>query len=162
MAGQISDLTIVIDLLNWFLHANMASLLSEGLRPTKWIDRNSALEAQEPLPSVADNAIASFFGFIIVDAMSYFSQHLRSLNESVRILQIATCRQRQKVDEQETQRQQNVHGKFEAHATLVAGKFLSSQVKTFESVTQKVTEIFRSVGGPRTPTQDSNESGTHG
>lgn len=55
-----------------------------------------------------------------------------------------------------------MHGKFEAHATLVAGKFLSSQVKTFESVTQKVTEIFRSVGGPRAPTQDSNETGTHG
>lgn len=65
------------------------------------------------------------------------------------------------MDEQETQRQQNVHGKFEAHATLVAGKFLSSQVKTFESVTQKVTEVFRSVGVPFAPAQDSNETGTH-
>lgn len=119
------------------------------------------MDAQEPLPSVADNTFASFFGYIIVDAILYFSQLLRSLNESVRILQIATCRQRQKVDEQETQRQQNVHGKFEAHATLVAGKFLSSQVKTFESVTQKVSEIFRSVGVSRAPLPDSTEIGTH-
>ena len=105
----------------------------------------------EPVPPVADSTIASAMNMVIVDAISYLSKLLEALNDSVRVLQLATFEQRQKVDEQETQRQQNLHGKFEAHATLVAGKFLSSNVKTFESVTQKMSQIFGSVGPSASP-----------
>ena len=103
------------------------------------------------MPPVADSSIASAVNMVIVDAISYLSKLLEALNDSVRVLQLATFEQRQKVDEQETQRQQNLHGKFEAHATLVAGKFLSSNVKTFESVTQTMSQIFGSVGPSASP-----------
>ena len=122
-----------------------------GLRPSKWIHKKDATFVADPQPSVADSILAHIFNFIIIDKIIYLSQPLKVLNESVRVLQIATFHQRQKVDEQETERQQNVHGKIEAHATLVAGKFLSSNVKSFQSVTQKMTEMFRLVGGSILP-----------
>lgn len=116
-----------------------------GNRPSKWIHRKDVTFLADPQPSVADSITAHLLNFIIIDKIIYLSQQLKVLNESVRVLQIATFHQRQIVDEQETERQQNVHGKIEAHATLVAGKFLSSNVKSFQSVTQKMTEIFRSI-----------------
>ena len=122
-------------------------LHNTGHRPSKWIHKKNVTYIADPLPSVADSITAHLFNFIIIDKINYLSQQLKVLNESVRVLQIATFHQRQKVDEQETERQQNVHGKIEAHATLVAGKFLSSNVKSFQSVTQKMTEMFRLVGG---------------
>jgi hypothetical protein len=122
-----------------------------GQRPSKWIHKNDPTILADPQPSVADSISAHVFNFIIIDKIIYLSQQLKVLNESVRVLQIATFHQRQIVDEQETERQQNVHGKIEAHATLVAGKFLSSNVKSFQSVTQKMTEMFRLVGGSILP-----------
>lgn len=122
-----------------------------GQRPSKWIHKNDPTFLADPQPSVADSISAHVFNFIIIDKIIYLSQQLKVLNESVRVLQIATFHQRQIVDEQETERQQNVHGKIEAHATLVAGKFLSSNVKSFQSVTQKMTEMFRLVGASILP-----------
>ena len=105
------------------------------------------------------------FNYIIVDAIDYLTKELETLNESVKILQTATFHQRQRVDEQETRRQQNVHGKIEAHATIAAGKFLSTKAKSFETVSNKISEIFRSVGVSGTSissegTTNDAESGT--
>ena len=96
-----------------------------------------------------------------MDAISHLTRHLELLNESVKILQTATFHQRQRVDELETRRQQNVHGKFEAHATFAAGKFLQTKVRSFESVTQKIVQIFRSVGVPITSSTIDTDAGTY-
>ena len=117
-----------------------------GYRPSKWINKDYYREFEDSLPPSADNTIAMLCNYIIVDSIDHLTKELETLNESVKILQTATFHQRQKVDEQETRRQQNVHGKFEAHATIAAGKFLSTKVKSFETVTNKISEIFRSVG----------------
>ena len=137
------------------------ALYCSGQRPSKWIHKKDVTFLADPQPSVADSITAHLFNFIIIDRITYLSQQLKVLNESVRVLQIATFHQRQKVDEQETERQQNVHGKIEAHATLVAGKFLSSNVKSFQSVTQKMTEIFRSIL-PAPVTADAGTVQSHG
>jgi hypothetical protein len=45
----------------------------------------------------------------VVDGIDHFTRKLADLNEKVRILQIATFKKRQKIDDCETVRQQNVH-----------------------------------------------------
>ena len=99
-----------------------------------------------------------------MDAIAHLERYLQELNEAVRVLQLATFEQRQKVDEQETRRQQNVHGKIEAHATLAAGKFLT-KVKTLESVTQGFSQMFWAAGGgasvsSNTPNDTDTGTGT--
>lgn len=141
-----SSIPLLIHLVTLHYHSHYHTHYA-GQRPSQWIHKNDPTFLADPQPSVADSISAHVFNFIIIDKIIYLSQQLKVLNESVRVLQIATFHQRQIVDEQETERQQNVHGKIEAHATLVAGKFLSSNVKSFQSVTQKMTEMFRLVGG---------------
>ena len=115
-----------------------------GHRPSKWIEKEWYVDSDDPLPSVAENALAKFFNFVLVDAISHLTRHLEVLNESVKILQTATFHQRQKVDELETQRQQNVHGKIEAHATLAAGKFLSTKALSGISLESSAASILSS------------------
>ena len=69
------------------------ALYCSGQRPSKWIHKKDVTFLADPQPSVADSITAHLINFIIIDKIIYLSQQLKVLNESVRVLQIATFHQ---------------------------------------------------------------------
>jgi hypothetical protein len=132
------------------LEKSIAIWKATGNRPTKWVKKDFYVGSPDRQLPVSDSHLATLLNYEILDAISHFTKVLEMLNVSVRTLQITTFEQRQKVDEQESARQQNIHGKFEEHATQLAEKYLSGKRETlqenFDSVTSKITSIFNSVG----------------
>lgn len=98
------------------LEKSIAITKALNKRPLKWVKKDYYKDA-ESMPEMFDNSIAAWFGYIVIDKIQHLELVLSVLNERVRILQIATFRKRQKVEEKETKRQQNVRGKIEAHVT---------------------------------------------
>ena len=76
-----------------------------GRHQLQWI-RKDFYEHTSPLNVVKENRIASFLGFIVVDAVEHRTRVLAELNSLVRILQLATLERRHILDQQETRRQQ--------------------------------------------------------
>lgn len=98
------------------LEKSIAIMKALNKRPLKWVKKDYYSDS-ESLPQMFDNLLAAWFGYIVIDKIEHLEVVLSVLNERVRILQIATFRKRQKVEEKETERQQNVRGKIEAHVS---------------------------------------------
>jgi hypothetical protein len=98
------------------LEKSIAIMKALDKRPLKWVKKDYYKDS-ESMPQMFDNSLAAWFGYIVIDKIQHLELMLSILNERVRILQIATFRKRQKVEEKETKRQQNVRGKIEAHVT---------------------------------------------
>ena len=114
------------------LEKSIALFKATGKLQTEWIKKDFHQECY-PLKAVAENWIAKLLGFIIVDAIDHRTRVLAELNSLVKTLQLATFEQRQKLDEQETKRKQNIHGKMEAHVSNNMRKILNINLPSFLS-----------------------------
>ena len=114
------------------LEKSIALYKATGKLQKEWVKKDFHQECY-PLIAVSDNWIARIFGYIIVDAIDHRTRVLAELNSIVKTLQIDTFEQRQKLDEQETKRKQNIHGKIEAHVGNKMRKMLNMSLPYFLS-----------------------------
>jgi hypothetical protein len=155
--SELDALTLERRLVRNALEKSIALYKASGKRPTQWIRKDFYKDSQElALMPAENNAMARFFGCIVVDAIAHLTRVLVTLNEGVRLLQIATFQQRQKIDEEETERQQNIRGKIEVHATQVA----SHVAGRLRDQTAKVSSMFATANsGGRTMVASASTGG---
>ena len=110
-----------------------------GRHQLQWI-RKDFYEHTSPLNVVKENRVASFLGFIVVDAVEHRTRVLAELNSLVRILQLATLERRHILDQQETRRQQ---GKMEAHVGKKVRNFFNAGMSTFLAERDKTVTAAR-------------------
>ena len=109
--NELDALTLERRLVRNALEKSIAQYKATGKRPIRWIRKDFYKDSQEfALNPVEENTLARFFGCIVVDDIAHMTRVLVTLNEGVRLLHIATFQQRKKVDEEETERQQNIRG----------------------------------------------------
>ena len=110
-----------------------------GRHQLQWI-RKDFYEHTSPLNVVKENRIASFLGFIVVDAVEHRTRVLAELNSLVRILQLATLERRHILDQQETRRQQ---GKMEVHVGKKVRNFFNAGMSSFLAERDKTVTAAR-------------------
>ena len=145
--NELDALTLERRLIRNALEKAIALYKATGKRPTRWIRRDFYKDTPEmALNPVEGSAFAGVCGCIVVDGIAHLTRLLVTLNEGVRLLQIATFQQRQKVDEEETERQQNVRGKLEVHATQIAHTLRGHTAKGLDNVSHTVASLFSGSG----------------
>ena len=111
-------------------------------RPTCWIVADFYKDWPElDIAPVKQSMTAKVLGYIIVDSIEHFTRVLIMLNKSVRQLQIETFKEREKVHEADSDRQQNVRGKLEVHATQVAQKWKETIFSTSLSIDSSLVAV---------------------
>ena len=111
------------------LEKSIALSKATGRQQLQWIGKDFYEDA--PPFAVKANRLAKLFGCIVVDAIEHRTRLLTELNSLVRVMQLATFEKRHIVIQEETRRQQNIHGKIEAHLVREVRNFFKAGISSF-------------------------------
>jgi Calcium-dependent channel, 7TM region, putative phosphate/Late exocytosis, associated with Golgi transport/Cytosolic domain of 10TM putative phosphate transporter len=111
------------------LEKSIALSKATGKQQLQWIGKDFYEDA--PPFAVKADRLAKLFGCIVVDAIEHRTRLLAELNSLVRVMQLSTFEKRHIVIQEETRRQQNIHGKIEAHLVREVRNFFKAGISSF-------------------------------